>query len=147
MTRRFVSLPELKGAAYSAAQRAQGRNTFRTTTTPRRQCIYESRYSELSLEKLADGTLGWAYFCMFIWVNLLYIIRHVRISHVMKTLKKLRKQKVPFDYRLFFLRWIAQFFTQSYMNCFVRCSTWTNWANFGRFMDNCWISCQVMAGK
>ena len=22
---------------------------------------------------------------------------------------------------------------------------WTNWVNSGKFMDNCWISCQVMA--
>ena len=23
--------------------------------------------------------------------------------------------------------------------------SWTNWVNSGKFMDNCWISCQVMA--
>ena len=22
---------------------------------------------------------------------------------------------------------------------------WVNWINFGKFMDNCWISCQAMA--
>ena len=24
--------------------------------------------------------------------------------------------------------------------------SWTNWVNSGKFMDNCWISCQVMDG-
>ena len=44
-------------------------------------------------------------------------------------------------YRLFFLRSIAQFlykFTCQFIS-------WTNWVNFGEFMDNCWISCQAMA--
>ena len=41
------------------------------------------------------------------------------------------------QYRLFFLRSIAQLFCQ-----FI---SWTNWVNSGKFMDNCWISCQVMA--
>ena len=55
---------------------------------------------------------------------------------------KLQPKCACFVYRLFFLRLIAQFFTQIYMNCFV---SWTNWVNSGKFMDNCWISCQVMA--
>ena len=46
------------------------------------------------------------------------------------------------SYRLFFLRLIAQFFTQIYINCFV---SWTNWVNSGKLMDNFWISCQFMA--
>ena len=25
--------------------------------------------------------------------------------------------------------------------------SWTNWVNSGKFMDNCWISCQVMADE
>ena len=41
-------------------------------------------------------------------------------------------------YRLFFLRSITQFFTQIYMS-------WTNLGHSGKFMDNCWISCQIMA--
>ena len=40
-------------------------------------------------------------------------------------------------YRLFFLRSIAQFFTQIYMNCFV--SLQVEQTNSGKFMDNCWI--------
>ena len=35
------------------------------------------------------------------------------------------------------------FFTQIYMFC--QLISWTNWVNSGKFMDNCWISCQVMA--
>ena len=44
-----------------------------------------------------------------------------------------------------FLRSIAQLFTQIYTNCFFRFIKWTNWVSYGKFMDNCWISCQVMA--
>ena len=47
-------------------------------------------------------------------------------------------------YRLFFLRSIAQFFTQIYMN-FGQFISWTNWVKCGIFMDNCWKKCQVMA--
>ena len=28
---------------------------------------------------------------------------------------------------------------------FCQLISWTNWVNSGKFMDNCWISCQVMA--
>ena len=28
---------------------------------------------------------------------------------------------------------------------FCQFISWTNWVNSGEFMDNCWISCQVMA--
>ena len=28
---------------------------------------------------------------------------------------------------------------------FCQLISWTNWVNFGKFMDNCWISCKVMA--
>ena len=28
---------------------------------------------------------------------------------------------------------------------FCQFISWTNWVNSGKFMDNCWISCQVMA--
>ena len=28
---------------------------------------------------------------------------------------------------------------------FCQFISWTNWVNYGKFMDNCWISCQVMA--
>ena len=41
-----------------------------------------------------------------------------------------------------------QFSTQIYTNCFVNSSqfiSWTNWVNFVKFLDNFWISCQVMA--
>ena len=44
------------------------------------------------------------------------------------------------SYRLFFLRSIAQFLTQ-----ICQFISWTNWVNSGKFMDNFWISCQVMA--
>ena len=29
---------------------------------------------------------------------------------------------------------------------FCQFISWTNWVNSGKFMDNCWISCRVMAG-
>ena len=49
-------------------------------------------------------------------------------------------------YRLFFFRSIAQILTQIYMNCFVSSYlSWTNLVDSGKFMDNCWISCQFMA--
>ena len=48
-------------------------------------------------------------------------------------------------YRLFFFRSTAQFFTQIDMELFCQFITWTNWVNSGKFMDNCWLSCQVMA--
>ena len=41
---------------------------------------------------------------------------------------------------LFVLRSIVQF-TKNHVNCLV---SWTNWVNSCKFMDNCWISCQVM---
>ena len=28
---------------------------------------------------------------------------------------------------------------------FCQFKSWTNWVNSGKFVDNCWISCQVMA--
>ena len=28
---------------------------------------------------------------------------------------------------------------------FCKFISWTNWVNSGKLMDNCWISCQVMA--
>ena len=28
---------------------------------------------------------------------------------------------------------------------FCQFISWTNWVNFGKYMDNCWIPCQVMA--
>ena len=28
---------------------------------------------------------------------------------------------------------------------FCQFISWTNWVNSGKFMDNCWMSCQVMA--
>ena len=49
-------------------------------------------------------------------------------------------------YRLFLLRLIAQIFTQSYVHeLFCQFISWTNWVNSGKFMDNCWVSCHVMA--
>ena len=48
-------------------------------------------------------------------------------------------------YSLFFLRSIAQLFTQLYMNCFFQFISWTDWVNAGKFLDNCWISWQIMA--
>ena len=48
-------------------------------------------------------------------------------------------------YRLFFLRSIAQFFYTNLHELFCQLINWTNWVNSGKFMDNCWISCQVKA--
>ena len=36
------------------------------------------------------------------------------------------------------------FFTNLH-ELFCQFISWTNWVNSGKFMDNCWISCQVMA--
>ena len=41
-------------------------------------------------------------------------------------------------YRLFFL------YTNLH-ELFFQFISWTNWVNSGKFMDNCWISCLVMA--
>ena len=43
------------------------------------------------------------------------------------------------------MRSIAQFFTQIYIKLFCQFRSWTNLVNSGKFMDNCWISCQVIA--
>ena len=64
-------------------------------------------------------------------------------------------------YRLFLLRsthCFASLLKQMYDYCsdyaifsknvhklFCQLISWTNWVNSGKFMDNCWISCQVMA--
>ena len=48
-------------------------------------------------------------------------------------------------YRLFFLRLIAQLFTKILHELFCQFISWTNWVYSGKFLDNCWISCQVMA--
>ena len=38
----------------------------------------------------------------------------------------------------------ASFYTNLH-ELFCQFISWTNWVNSGKFMDNCWISCQVMA--
>ena len=53
-------------------------------------------------------------------------------------------QKTGKNYRLFFLRLIAQFFYTNLHELFCQFISWTNWANSGKFIDNCWIFCQVM---
>ena len=45
-------------------------------------------------------------------------------------------------YRLLFLRSI--FYTNLH-ELFCHFISWTNWVNSGKFMDNRWISCQIMA--
>ena len=47
-------------------------------------------------------------------------------------------------YRLFFMRSIA-LFLHKFTWIVLQFISWTNWVNSGTFMDNCWISCQVMA--
>ena len=37
------------------------------------------------------------------------------------------------------------FFYTNLHELFCQFISWTNWVNSGKFMDNCWISCQVMA--
>ena len=49
-------------------------------------------------------------------------------------------------YRLFFLRSIAQLYSKNLHELFFQFISWTNLVNSGKSMDNCWISCQVMAG-
>ena len=44
---------------------------------------------------------------------------------------------------LFEIDW-AIFYTNLH-ELFCQYISWTNWVNSGKFMDNCWISCQVMA--
>ena len=46
-------------------------------------------------------------------------------------------------YRLFFLRSCAIFY-KKILELFCQFISWTNWVNFGKFMDKCWISCQLM---
>ena len=50
-------------------------------------------------------------------------------------------------YRLFFSRSIAQSFYKNLHGLFWQFISWTNWVNSGKFLDNCWISHQVMADK
>ena len=38
----------------------------------------------------------------------------------------------------------AIFYTNLLHELFCQFISWTNWVNSGKFMDNCWISCQVM---
>ena len=52
---------------------------------------------------------------------------------------------INIHYRLFFLRSIAHFFYTNLHELFRQFISRTNWVNSGKFMDNCWISCQVMA--
>ena len=47
--------------------------------------------------------------------------------------------------KLFFLRSTAHFFYINSHELFCQFISWTNWVNSGKFMDSCWISCQVMA--
>ena len=55
-------------------------------------------------------------------------------------------QKIAlYEYRLFFLRSIVQFFYTNLHELFCQFISWTNWVNSGKFLDNSWISCQVMA--
>ena len=37
------------------------------------------------------------------------------------------------------------FFYTNLHELFCQFMSWTNWVNSGKFMDNCWILCQVMA--
>ena len=45
---------------------------------------------------------------------------------------------------IFFKMDCAIFYTKLH-ELFCQFISWTNWVNSGKFMDNCWISCQVMA--
>ena len=43
----------------------------------------------------------------------------------------------------FWYRWCIFYTNLHELFCqFIR---WTNWVNYGKIIDNCWISCQVMA--
>ena len=63
------------------------------------------------------------------------------------TVKKHKQQKItsqiPLQVILFEID-CAIFYTNLH-ELFCQFISWTNWVNSGRFMDNCWISCQVMA--
>ena len=48
-----------------------------------------------------------------------------------------------FSEEVFEIDW-RNFYT-NLLELFCQCISWTNWVNSGKFMDNCWISCQVMA--
>ena len=57
--------------------------------------------------------------------------------------KNLKKEKsLHWVCRIDF-RWLL-FYTNLH-KLFCQFISWTNWENSGKFMDNCWISCQVMA--
>ena len=77
----------------------------------------------------------WGVSCIQLW--------EVPVSEEKKAKIRLWTQLVL--YRLFFLRSIAQFFMQIYMNFFRQFISWTMRVNSGKLTDNCWISCQVMA--
>ena len=59
-----------------------------------------------------------------------------------KMRNKISSRKKKRFYWLFFLRLIV--YTNLH-ELFCQFISWTNWVNSGKFMDNCWISCQVMA--
>jgi hypothetical protein len=74
----------------------------------------------------------------FIWF-------YAEVMYKSFSLKKESFSDLLLKYRLLFLRPIAQFFYPNLHELFCHVISWTNWVNSGKFMDNCWISCQFMA--
>ena len=86
---------------------------------------------------------------MFLFMKLKISLKDIIRLYNIKDFIKLFKCSLTLGtlhtlYRLFFLTSIAQFFTQIYTDCFL-VHKLNKWVNSGKFMDNCWISCQVMA--
>ena len=54
--------------------------------------------------------------------------------------------KQPLDASRYFFEIDCAIFYANLHELFYQFISWTNWVNSGKFMDNCWISCQVMAG-
>ena len=64
---------------------------------------------------------------------------------IVHTMAQSHCKSVTIFYRLFFSRLIAQFFYTNLHAWFCQFINWTYWVNSGKFMYNCWISCQVIA--
>ena len=71
--------------------------------------------------------------CVGVWT-----FRHnIFFSHL-KDMSLIKLQVILFE-----INW-GIFYTNLH-ELFCQFISWSNWVNSGKFMDNCWISCQVMA--
>ena len=73
------------------------------------------------------------------WHNLTIVPPRNKRETIENTYFKIRKIQV-----ILFEIDCAIFYTNLH-ELFCQFISWTNWVNSGKFMDNCWISCHVMA--